>query len=206
MSNVNSFASVNISVTPLPTTETIALFPGRAQDGVGTPTRANSMLGLDNDLLQGGRFDGRPFRIVLAGQAVASASENFTFAVYLNNATTANTNLTTFTNDIKICTGTTIATGAAGTVAFYYSVIGIWNAKYTPTAAATTGRFAFVPEMVQFYSISGTSAVSAVTPTIGNSGTAITTTAAACQFYVTTLTGTADTTSAASLDFHLDSI
>jgi len=200
MSNANSFASVNISVTPLPTTETIALFPGRSAD----TTRANSMLGLDNDLLQGGHFDGRPFRIVLAGQAVASASENLTFAVYLNNST--NTNLTTFTNDIKICTGTTIATGAAGTVAFYYSAVGIWNAKYTPTTAATTGRFAFYPEVVQFYSISGTSAVSAVTPTIGNSGTAITTTAAACQFYVTTLTGTADTTSACSLDFHLDQI
>ena len=202
MSNANSFASVQVSVAPLPTTETIALFPGRSAD----TTRANSMLGLDNDLLQGGHFDGRPFRIVLAGQATASASENLTFAVYLNNATTPNTNLTTFTSDIKIITGTTIATGAAGTVAFYYSAIGIWNAKYTPTTAATTGRFAWFNDVIQFYSISGTSAVTAVAYTIGNSGTAITTTAAACQFYVTTLTGTADATSSCSLDFHLDQI
>lgn len=196
MSNVNSFASVQLAVTPLPTTATIALFPSRSAD----TTRANSMLALDPDLVQGGRWDGRPFRVTLSGSATASASENFTFAVYLNNASTPNTNLTTFTNDQKIIDTTTIATGAAGTVAFSLSTFCIWN-----STSATNGRFSWYPEPGGIVSISGTTRVAVATAVVG-AATSLTSTLAAMQFYVTTLTGTADTTSACSLDFHIDQV
>lgn len=195
MANANSFAYTQLTVTPVPTTATIALFPGRSAD----TTRANSMLGLDVDLAQGGRWDGRPFRLVVAGNVTATASENITVAVNLNNST--NTNLTTFTSDIAIVTTSTMATGAAGTVAFYLSALCLWN-----STSATAGRLAFYPEGGGLKSISGTSAVSVATNVIGNSGTAITSTQSAVQFYVTTLTGTADTGSVASIDFHLDQI
>jgi hypothetical protein len=199
MSNANSFASVQLSVAPVPSTETIALFPGRSAD----TTRANSLLSLDPDLVQQGRWDGRPFRVVVAGNVQASASENITIAVYANVASTANTNLTTFTNDIKVITGTTMATGAAGSLAFYASTICMWN-----STSSTAGRLAFFPEPGGLQSISGTSAVwnSTSTAVIGNSGTAISIAQTRVQFYVTTLTGTADATSTASIDFHLDQI
>lgn len=197
MPNVNSFVSVKLTQSPIPATETILLFPGRSQD----TTRANSMLSLDADLAQGGRWDGVPFRIVISGNAQVSASENITVAAYLNNAATPNTNLTTLTSDIKVCNTGTMASGATGSLAFYASAICIWN-----STSATAGRIAFFPDVVSFKSISGTSAVSAVTPTIGNSGTALTSTQSLVQFYVTGLTGTADTTSTLNVYAQLDQI
>jgi hypothetical protein len=198
MGNANTFSQISgLSVTPLPTTETIILFPGQS----AATTRATSLLGIRSDLAQQGTFDGRPFRLTLSGNATASASENFTFAVYLNNATVANTNLTTFTNDIKVVNTTTMATGAAGTLAFSISAFCLWN-----STSATAGRFAFYPEPGGLKSISGTSAVSVATAVIGNSGTAITSTLPLVQFYVTALTGTADTTSTCNLTLQLDQI
>ena len=197
MSSVLAFTRAQLYVTPVPATETIALFPGRSAD----TTRANSMLGLDVDLTQFGRNDGQPFRIVVSGNVYCSASENITVAAYLNNASTPNTDLVTFTNDIKVLNTSTMASGAAGYIAFYHSTLGIWN-----STSATAGRFAFYPEAGGIKSISGTSAVFVATAVIGNSGTAITSTQALCQFFVTTLTGTADATSAARLDFRLNEI
>lgn len=198
MANANSVSYVNnLSVTPLPTAETIILFPGHTAE----TTRANSMLGVRSDLAQQGSFDGRPFRLTLQGNATASASENFTFAVYLNNASTPNTNLTTFTSDIKVINTGTMATGAAGTLAFSVSAFCIWN-----STSATAGRFAFYPEAGGIKSISGTSAVGVATAIIGNSGTAITSTFPLVQFYVTALTGTADTTSTCNLSLQIDQI
>lgn len=194
MSSVLAFTRAQLYVAPVPATETIALFPGRSAD----TTRANSMLGLDVDLAQFGRMDGAPFRIVVSGNVTASASENITIAAYLNNASTPNTNLTTFTSDVKVLNTGTMATGAAGTIAFYHSTLGIWN-----STSATAGRFAFYPEAGGIKSISGTSAVFVATAVIGNSGTAITSTQALCQFFVTTLTGTADASSVANIDFRL---
>lgn len=199
MSNVNTFNQAVIAAAPLPTTETIALFPGAVL--AAATTRATSLLSLDPDLAQGGRWDGQPFRLTLSGRATATASENFTFAVYLNNATTPNTNLTTFTNDIKVINTSTIATGAAGTVAFSISTFCLWN-----STSATAGRFAFYPEAGGLKSISGTSAVFVATAVIGNSGTAITSAQSLVQFYVTTLTGTADTGSVANLVLQMDQI
>lgn len=198
MANANTFNQVVLTQGALPTAETIILFPGIATTSL---VRAGSMLGLDPDLAQGGRWDGVPFRLTLSGRATASASENFTFAVYLNNATTANTNLTTFTNDIKVINTSTMATGAAGTIAFSISTFCIWN-----STSATAGRLAFYPEAGGLKSISGTSAVSVATAVIGNSGTAITSTQSLAQFYVTALTGTADTTSSANLVLQMDQI
>ena len=198
MANANSISYVNnLSVTPLPTTEAIVLFPGHTAD----TTRANSLLSIRPDLAQQGSFDGRPFRLTLQGNATASASENFTFAVYLNNATVPNTNLTTFTNDIKVINTTTMATGAAGTLAFSISAFCLWN-----STSATAGRFAFYPEAGGLKSISGTSSVSVATAVIGNSGTAITSTLPLVQFYVTALTGTADATSTCNLSLQIDQI
>jgi|SRR6266850_873337 len=197
MSNVNSSQSIQLTVAPIPATETIALFPGRSAD----TTRANSMLGLDVDLAQNGRWDGRPFVVRLSGNVTATASENITFAVYLNNATTPNTNLTTFTNDIKVLNTSTMATGAAGTLAFTISGLFLWN-----STSATAGRIAFYPEAGGLKSISGTSAVFAATDVIGNSGTAITSSQSLVQFYVTALTGTADTGSVANLVLQFDQV
>lgn len=197
MANANTSFQLPLTVTPIPASETIILPINHAAD----TTRANALVGLELDLTQGGAFDGRPFRVNLYGRATASASENFTFAVYLNNATTPNTNLTTFTNDIKIINTSTMATGAAGTIAFSLSSFCIWN-----STSSTSGRFAFYPEAGGIKSISGTSAVSVATAVIGNSGTAITSALAALQFYATALTGTADTTSTCNVTLAIEAL
>lgn len=197
MANANTSFQLPLYVTPISATETILLPPTHLTD----TTRANALVSLEFDQAQGGVFDGRPFRVSLYGRATASASENLTFAVYLNNATTANTNLTTFTNDIKILNTSTMATGAAGTIAFSLSTYCIWN-----STSATAGRFAFYPEAGGIKSISGTSAVAVATAVIGNSGTAITSTLPLVQFYATALTGTADATSVANVTLAIEAL
>jgi hypothetical protein len=195
MSNVNSFVSVQLTVPLIPATETVVLFPNRSAD----TTRANSLAGPDFAFADGSIQSGRPFRIRLSGSAVATASENLSFAVYLNKG--GNTNLTTFTSDIKVVDTSTMATGAAGTLAFTASALCVWN-----STSSTAGRFAFANE-VGVKSISGTSAtIPSGGAAIGNSGTAITCTVAQCQFYVTALTGTADTGSSAILDFSIEQV
>lgn len=198
MANTNSFSGFyNMAQSPIPATETIVLAPGHTAD----TTRANSLVGLDPDLAQGGIWDGNPFRLSIAGRATVSASENITVAVYLNNTT--NTNLTTFTSDIKVLNTSTMASGAAGVLSFYMSAIFVWQAT-----SATAGRIAGIQEATGFKSISGTSAVfNSGAGTIVNSGTAISSTQSAVQFYVTGLTGTADSTSTLTIvAFTLDRV
>jgi hypothetical protein len=63
----------------------------------GGTTRA--LFGLTSDV-NGGFFDGRPFKIRVVASAVATGTSNLTVNLYWNSA--ANTNLTTFTGDILV--------------------------------------------------------------------------------------------------------
>lgn len=182
--------------------------PGAAAETVILPAqhqadtvRANALIGLDQDLAQGGIWDGVPFRLTVNGRVVSANSENVTIAAYLNNATTPNTNLTTFTNDIKVLNTSTMATGGATGLAFSISMFGMWN-----STSATNGRFAFFPEAGGLKSISGTSAVFVATDVIGNSGTAITSTQSALQFYVTGLFGTGGAGSSVTINYYIDKL
>lgn len=198
MSNLNSvYGMFGALQSPGLAAETIVLPATRQAD----TTRANALIGLPGDLAQGGTWDGVPFRLGVTGRVVSTASENVTVAAYLNNAATANTNLTTFTNDIKVLNTSTMATGGATGLAFYISMIGMWN-----STSATNGRFAFYPEAGGLKSISGTSAVFVATDIIGNSGTAITSTQAALQFYVTGLFGTGGAGSSLTVSYFIDRV
>lgn len=196
--NMNTVAGIYQAVqSPGLTSETIILPATHQADTV----RANALIGLDVDLAQGGQWDGVPFRLTVQGRVVSANSENVTVAAYLNNASTPNTNLTTFTNDIKVLNTSTMATGGATGLAFTISMFGLWN-----STSATNGRFAFFPEAGGLKSISGTSAVFVATDVIGNSGTAITSTQAALQFYVTGLFGTGGAGSSLTVNYYIDKI
>jgi hypothetical protein len=198
VSNLNTVCGVfNALQSPGLTSETIVL-PAQHQ---ADTTRANALIALPGDLAQGGTWDGQPFRLVVTGRVVSTASENVTVAAYLSNASTPNTNLTTFTSDIKVLNTSTMATGGATGLAFYISMLGMWN-----STSATNGRFAFYPEAGGLKSISGTSAVFVATDVIGNSGTAITTTQAAATFYVTGLFGTGGAGSSLTVNYYIDRV
>lgn len=197
MSNANSFGSLQLTAAPVPSTEAIALPASHSADTV----RSAGLIGPDFDLSTGGQWDGKPFRLSVSGRVSVSASENITVAVYLNKG--GNTNLTTLTNDVKVINTSTMASGAAGNIAFFYTAIGIWKSD-----SATTGHAMFYPEPGGlFVNVAGTgAALGAATAVILSSGTAIACTQAQCNFYVTTLTGTADATSVANIDFRIDQI
>lgn len=191
MSNPAVSQKVDFSSTPISTTSTIVLSP--AAQAASATTRATSLVGLDPDLLQGGQYDGRPFRVRMSGVAYGSASENITATLYLNNST--NTDLVTFSSDISVLATGTMATGGAAWVSWSLSAQCLWNSTGTALTGNTTGRLTFYPEAGGNISIPGTSSVKVATAVIGNSGTAIVTTLANLQFFLVALTGTADATS-----------
>lgn len=201
MPNPSVSNRTNYSLTPFPTTTTIVLAPTVPTT---TTLRAGSMLGPDADLLYGGIYDGNPFRLRLSGRAYGSASENLTVACFLNNST--NTDLTTTSGDVSILTTSTMATGGAAWVDFSLSAFCMWQATGTTATNQTTGRFTFYPEAGGIISIPGTSSVKVATAVIGNSGTALTSTLAALQFFIVGLTGTADASSLLKATLQIEDI
>jgi hypothetical protein len=203
-SNANAVTRVSFTKSPILATETILLTPQAVT--AGATTRASSLVGLPGDLLQGGVWDGVPFRVSIYGKAFASASENLTFACYLNTAAGGNTNLTTFTNDLKIITTSTMASGGAAWIGFYDSSICMWISTGATATGNTTGSFVFFPDPGGLKAIPTTSAVLQATAVIGNSGTPVVSTLANLQLYCTALTGTADSTSIVNLNLQIESL
>lgn len=69
-------------------------------------------------------FDGRPFKVRAAVKATGGGAGNVTLNVYANLG--GNTNLTTFTNDVKVLSTGAIATAGAAITAYVEGIF-IWD-------------------------------------------------------------------------------
>jgi hypothetical protein len=70
-------------------------------------------------------IDGHPFKVKGCFKATAGASLNTTFKLYWNVG--ANTNLTTFTNDVLLVSSGTLASGGAASLSSYLEAVCLWD-------------------------------------------------------------------------------
>jgi hypothetical protein len=144
-------------------------------------------------------YDGKPFKLRVVAQGVASGACNFTVNVYWNSL--ANTNLTTFTSDVLVIGSGAQALASKSGVVFMEATLmwdstlqqlaGFWNESAGASDIPTT------PAVIKT-----TSAVTATSPITGS--TAITKTDQ-LEFFVT-FTMSANATSSKLIEFALDRI
>jgi hypothetical protein len=191
MANSNTvFAEYN-QVGPISSTETaIASVAG------GT-TRL--LLGLTNDI-NGGLFDGRPFKVRAVSQGVASGACNFTQKIYWNS--TSNTNLTTFTNDILILSSSTQALASKSGYIIQEAVC-IWDStlKQLVSFNAAPAGYVSIPTTGGVV-LGSTAVVNAGTNPVSSTGVG---TINLVQFFVTH-TMSANQTSSTLVEFAIDRI
>lgn len=186
------FAEYNL-VGPTSSTETAVA------SVTGGTTRA--ILGLTSEPLKAqGLFDGRPFKVRVVSQAVATAASNFTVNLYWNS--TSNTNLTTFTNDVLI-----IGSGAQAAASKWATVFMEATCMWDSTS---TQFIAFWNETAGAANIPTTPAIIKSSASLIAAGSGIVSSSAVgtpnlVQFFVThTSSGT--TTSSTLLEFAIDRI
>lgn len=192
MANMNTcFALYNLA-GPVSATETAVAIPG------STTTR--QLLGLTNDV-NGGLFDGKPFKVRVVAQGVATGASNFTVNLYWNSA--ANTNLTTFTSDILVQgSGAQALASKTGTV-FVESVC-VWDSGLAQLSSYNAAPGGFSSLVTTPNLIGATAAKANTSGVIASSGVA---TPNLVQFFVTlTCSTAANVTSTKILEFAIDHI
>lgn len=200
MANTNTVAALyNQTAAITSTTETAF----SSQNPIGGSSTAlfplsttRALIGVSSNI-----FDGKPFRIRIAGKVTAGASLNTTVQVYWNSA--ANTNLTTFTGDISVLTTGTMASGAAASLSFYHTSLVLWDSVSQQIAAfSEAGGLKNIPTTPAVLTAAGAAVISATNP-VKTAVTAVT----SLNFFSTVTFGTANASNTCTLtEFAIDQI
>lgn len=137
MANINTFAQIQDLAGPIAAAET-AVAAVNAIGGV-TPTTAatRALVSCSNDVA-GGFLDGHPFWVKGIAKAIGTGAGNFTFNIYWNVG--ANTNLTTFTNDVLLIGSGAIAVASKPAVAFLEAMV-MWDSSLQQVMAIKTRSY-----------------------------------------------------------------
>lgn len=134
MANANTIASLTNLTGPNSATETCVQAPvgyinRLGASTTGTPLRA--LLEIRPDVT-GGQFDGRPFKLRVIAQSIATGTNNFTVNVYWNSNN--NTNLTTLTSDVLVIGSGAIAQASKTSYSFMEATC-FWDSSLQQLAA-----------------------------------------------------------------------
>jgi hypothetical protein len=126
MANLNTFFQLSNLPGPIAVAET-AVASINAIGGTTTPgaSTTRALAGVRQDA-SGGFFDGHPFLVKGVAKAIGTGVGNFTFNLYWNIG--ANTNLTTFTNDVLLIGSGAIAVASKPAVAVLEAMV-IWDSS-----------------------------------------------------------------------------
>lgn len=191
MANANTVNSLPFNLTANSTSTETAV----AAVSGGT-TRA--VLGMRPDIAGATYFDGRPFKLRVVAQGVASGAGNFVVNTYWNS--TSNTNLTTFTNDVLIIGSGNQALASKSGIVFMEAIC-LWDSTLQQISAFWN-EAAGLAGLVTTPAIIKTSAAVTATNPVTATGVG---TLNLVQFFVTTSIS-ANGTSAKLLEFSIDTI
>lgn len=200
MANTNTFAAfpnnlaANFSSTETAVQSPVGVMGPLGASTSGTPLR--QLLSVPPDV-SGGIYDGRPFKMRVIAQGTASGAGNFVVNTYWNKG--ANTNLTTFTNDVLVI-GSGNAALASTTGYVFMEAVLFWDSTLQQLAAFWNETAGLADVVTTPAIIKTTAAVTATDPVASSL-----TKTDSLQFFVTTSIS-ANGTGAKLVEFSLDRI